>query len=157
MGIQKTACLMANRILIETEQEYEFVRRRGYEPLLPNRFFKMEINLRRRIQSRLFGHSESGRGKDTQAANERFFRWIWEHKGHYCEECMKPLREYSAVYCSHIKTRGSHPEMSIDPRNINILCFDHHNKWENGKKEDMRIYESNQLIIQELIEDYAKT
>lgn len=143
------------RIRLETEEEYELARSRGYEPLLPSRFFEMDINLRRRIQSRLFGRSESGRGKDTQAANERFFRWVWAHKGHYCEECMRPLREYSAVYCSHIKTRGAFPEMSIDPRNINILCFAHHNEWENGRKERMRIYESNQRIIKELMKDYV--
>lgn len=145
------------KILLETEQEYDLVKSMGYEPLLPNKHFKLDIRLRERIQKRLFGHCVTGRGSDIMAANERFFRWIWNHKLHYCEECMKPLNGYSAVYCSHIITRGSHPEMAHDPRNINILCFEHHNNWENGNRERMRIYPANQRMIKELINDYNIT
>ena len=122
-------------------------------PLLPNKFFTLDIKLREQIQKEMFGRCVIGRG-DIPQANERFFRWIWDHKPHYCEECMKPLRTYSAVYCSHILSRGAHPEMAHDPRNINILCFDHHNQWENGDRKRMRIYPGNQMIIKELENDY---
>ena len=69
---------------------------------------------------------------------------------------MRPLPEYSATYCSHILTRGAHPEMANDPRNINILCFKHHLIWENGKREQMRIYPANMLRIEELKQDYKQ-
>lgn len=141
------------KILLETQQEYDLVKSRGYEPLLTNKYFKLDIKLREKIQKELFGKCVIGRGNIPQA-NERFFRWIWENKPHYCEECMKPLRTYSAVYCSHILTRGGNPEVAHDPRNINILCFEHHNMWENGERKKMRIYPGNQRIINNLIEDY---
>lgn len=142
-------------IKIETIQEYDYLKSRGFEPLLFNRYFKMDIALRKKIQAQLFGHSEDGSGKDVMAANERFFRWAYENicKG-YCEECMRPIRVYSAVNCSHILSRGAYPEMAIDARNINILCFDCHNRWENGKRESMRIYPKNLMIIEELKNDY---
>lgn len=143
-----------DKFLIKTEEEYNIVVSRGYQPLLNNRFFLLDIDLRETLQKRIFGHCAIGRGRDIMAANDRFFHWIWDHKPHYCEECMKPLHDYSAVYCSHILTRGAHPEMAHDPRNINILCFRHHNQWENGDKKSMRIYPGNMRIINELLEDY---
>ena len=141
-------------ILLESQTEYDYVKSRGYEPLLSNKHFRLDIKLREQIQNKLFGHCITGRGNDVMAANERFFRWVWEYKPHYCEECMRPLRSYSVVYCSHILTRGAHPEMAHDPRNINILCFEHHNMWENGNRKRMRIYPGNQRIINELLKDY---
>lgn len=143
------------KILLTTQPEYDLVVSRGYQPLLPNRFFRLDIRLRENIQSRMFGHAEKGRGKDIMEANERFFKWIWEHKTKVCEECFKPLRQYSAVYISHILSRGAYPECAVDPRNVNILCFDCHNKWEHKTtRTSMRIYPSNQRIIEELLEDY---
>ena len=67
---------------------------------------------------------------------------------------MKPLRNYSAVYCSHILTRGSHPEAAHDARNINILCFEHHNRWENGDRQNMRIYPGNMRLIELMKTEY---
>lgn len=142
------------KIKINTQEEYECVKSRGYDPLLPNKYFRLDVKLRERIQKKLFGHCVTGRGNDIMAANERFFKWIWDHKPHYCQECLRPLRQYSSVYISHILTRGAHPELAYDPRNINILCFDHHSMWENGARERMRIYPGNQRIIQELMNDY---
>lgn len=114
----------------------------------------MDIRLRVEIQRELFGHCVFGRGNIPQA-NERFFRWVWEHKPHRCEECLKPLRNYSAVYCSHILTRGAFPEMAHDARNINILCFEHHSCWENGDKTKMRIYSGNMRMIELMKNEYA--
>lgn len=141
------------RIKIDTVEEYNYVKIRGFEPLLYNKYFRVDIKLREQLQRAIFGNCVTGRG-DIMAANERFFRWIWNNKPHYCEECMRPLREYSAVYCSHILSRGAHPEIAHDPRNINILCHRHHEQWEVGNRESMRIYPGNQRIIRELLEDY---
>lgn len=135
-------------ISINTRQEYDYIKERGYEPLIDRRF-DIEIHLRVSIQQELFGKGH------TPVENEKFYRWCWEHKPHFCEETMRPLRQFSATFVSHILTRGAHPEMAHDPRNVNILCFNCHNRWENGDRESMRIYASNQLIIEKLKREYA--
>lgn len=129
--------------------EYDYAKARDVEPLLNTRHFVIEPELRKQIQYELFGPGH------TPQENEKFFRWVWEHKPHYCEECMKPLPNYSAVYCSHILTRGANPEMAHDPRNINILCFEHHNQWEQATtRQTMRIYPGNIRKIELLKHEY---
>lgn len=139
---------MMDPIVIDTRELYDYARSRGYEPLTDKRFV-LDINLRVSIQRALFGSGH------TPEENQRFYRWCWEHKPHICEECMRPLREYSATYVSHILTRGAHPETAHDPRNVNILCFNHHNQWENGNRESMRIYLGNVRTIEQLKSDYG--
>lgn len=134
-------------IVIDTRELYDYARKRGYEPLIDRRFV-VKHNLRVSIQQELFGKGH------TPEENERFYRWCWEHRPHICEECMKPLKEYSASFVSHILTRGAHPEMAHDPRNINILCLDHHNTWENGYRQGMRIYVGNMKRIADLKKEY---
>ena len=135
-------------IVIDTRECYDYARSRGYDPLTDKRFV-LDINLRVSIQRALFGSGH------TPEENQRFYRWCWEHKPHICEECMRPLREYSATYVSHILTRGAHPEMAHDPRNVNILCFNHHNQWENGNRGNMRIYLGNVRTIEQLKSEYG--
>lgn len=136
-------------ICIDTRMEYDYCRARGYEPLIDARF-AMDIRLRVSVQRELFGRGH------TPEENEKFYRWCWEHYPHRCEETMRPLSHYSAVYVSHILTRGANPEMAHDPRNVNILCFDMHNKWENGNRENMRIYRKNLAMIEKLKKEYNR-
>lgn len=133
--------------------EYDLCIERGFNPLLDINHFSIDIQLRIKIQNELFGKAIIGK-KDVLISNERFFRWVWDNKAHICEETMKKLSDYSAVYCSHILTRGAFPEIAHDPRNINILCFDSHNKWENGNRTQMRIYPNNLRIINIIKNDY---
>lgn len=133
--------------------EYDLIVDRGFEPLIDINNFQMYIKLRIAIQKEIFGHCIFGRG-DVMQANERFFRWVWAHKPHICEETMQPLRNYSAVHCSHILTRGAHPEMAHDPRNINLLTFEMHERWENGDRQNMRIYARNMRIVELLKQEY---
>lgn len=134
-------------IVIDTRELYDFARKRGFEPLIDRRF-AVEINLRVSMQRELFGRGH------TPEENERFYRFCWDHYPHVCAETMRPLHEYSAAYVSHILTRGAHPEMAHDPRNVNILCLEMHNRWENGDRQNMRIYQSNLLIIEMLKKEY---
>lgn len=134
--------------LLNERWEYDIVTTRGFQPLVDTKNFRMNINLRVEIQKEMFG------GNNMQD-NEKFFRWVWKHKPHICEETLRPLRNYSAVYCSHILTRGAYPEMAHDPRNINILCFEMHNRWENGDRANMRIYRKNLQTIETLKREYA--
>lgn len=135
-------------IVIDTREMYDYCNMRGYEPLIDRRF-AMDIHLRVTIQRELFGRGH------TPEENEKFYRWCWNHKRHICEECMRPLREYSATYVSHIMTRGAHPEAAHDCRNVNILCFSHHSIWENGNRKNMRIYQRNLQIVEELKKEYS--
>ena len=130
--------------------EYRYAKSRGIEPIMGLPRLSIYPKLRREIQRELFGIGHS------PEENEKFFRFVWERKPHCCEECMKPLRHYSAVYCSHILTRGAHPEMAHDPRNINILCFEHHNQWEHATtRKTMRIYNKNLTTIKLLTREYS--
>ena len=134
--------------LIDTREQYDLCRAHGIEPLIDKRF-AMDIRLRVSIQRELFGSGH------TPEENEKFYRWCWEHYPHICSETMRPLHHYSAIYVSHIMTRGAHPEMAHDPRNVNILCFEAHNMWENGYRKSMRIYAGNLLTIKQLKKEYA--
>lgn len=142
-------------IFLSDRAEYDYITKRGHEPLLDYKHFTLDIFLRVELQRELFGHCTHGRGNIPQT-NERFFRWLWDHKPHYCEETMRPLFNYSAVYCSHILTRGAHSEMAHDPRNINLLCFEIHNRWEHGDKSKMRIYQRNIEVIELMKTEYLK-
>lgn len=141
--------------LITTRAEYDLAKAHGFEPLLGfepikgQQFFAMDIRLRVEIQRELFGTGH------TPQENEKFYRWCWDHYPHICAETMRPLKQYSATYISHILTRGAHPEMAHDPRNVNILCFEMHNRWENGDRQNMRIFAGNQLIIEQLKREYG--
>ena len=136
-------------------EEYDYCVSRGFEPLIDTAHFEMDIKLRDEIQKELFGHCVFGRG-DIPVANQRFYEWIWKNKAHYCEECLRPLPQYSSVYCSHILSRGANPEMAYDGRNINILCGHCHEQWENGVREKMRIFEKNKMTIEILQIEYSQ-
>lgn len=51
---------------------------------------------------------------------------------------------------SHIVTKQSEPRFRNNPKNFNRLCLQHHQDWEFGDRTKMRIYESNQKIIEQL-------
>ena len=135
-------------IAITTRAEYDLCKAHGIEPLVDRRF-AMDIRLRVAIQRELFGTGH------TPQENERFYRFCWDHYPHQCAECMRPLRQYSATYVAHIMTRGAHPETAHDCRNVNILCFSHHSVWENGNRKNMRIYQRNLQIVEELKKEYS--
>lgn len=134
-------------ILIEDLECYKYAKSKGYEPLTDKRF-EMPIKVRVDVQRYLFGAGH------TPAENERFYRYCWELYPHICEECMRPLTQFSATYISHIRTRGAFPEAAHDVRNVNILCFKHHNQWEIGNRKAMRIYPGNVQTIEQLTKEY---
>lgn len=134
-------------ILIEDIECYKYAKNKGYEPLTDKRF-EMPIKVRVDVQRYLFGTGH------TPAENERFYRYCWDLYPHICEECMRPLTQFSATYISHIRTRGAFPEAAHDVRNVNILCFKHHNQWETGNRKAMRIYPGNVQTIEQLTKEY---
>lgn len=88
-----------------------------------------------------------------------FFKGVWEHRSHRCEECGQGLGDImSRYFMAHILSKGSYPAFRHDPRNIVILCPDHHNqldgKFEGKTKDDMRIAEGLEEIREELKQEY---
>lgn len=147
---------MIDKYKIETLDEYKLIKNRNIEPLIDNRFFIIDIVLRIQIQNELFGLATIGK-RNIPQANEKFYRWCWNNKIQVCEECLKPLGDYAAIYISHILTKGGKAHMAHDPRNVNLLCYKHHNLWEFGtieKKSKMNIYHKNEKIIEVLKSDY---
>lgn len=132
--------------MITTREEYNYALARGYDALLDDRF-PMDIALRKEIQKEKFG-GNNARG------NGVFYRYCLENKPLVCEECGRPIDYPSAVNVSHILTRGAHPAIAHDPRNVNILCFEHHQRWENGDRKSMHIYPKNEKTIQQLKKEY---
>ena len=106
----------------------------------------LPIEIRKEIQELSFGKYANGL--------QRFYRWCWNHMPQRCEETGVPLNNYAAIFISHILSRGAHPEMTFDPRNINILSAVAHARWENGDRKDMRIYSKNTSVIQLLKNEY---
>jgi 5-methylcytosine-specific restriction endonuclease McrA len=110
--------------------------------------FTLDFRLRLDIQHELFG------APNFQQENQKFYQWCWDNSIKNCQETGLPLYDYSAVYISHIISRGSDRRVAIDPRNINILSFEMHQKWESLKNNEMNIFPTNKIIIQMLKNDY---
>lgn len=134
----------------KTLQECLQLRNRGVEPLLTP-LFSLPIELRKELQEFTFGNPRRG---NTAAVNSKFYKWVWDNKPHFCEECGAYLPFYSAAFVSHIQSRGAHPETAHDPRNTNIVCKPDHDKWETGKRTVMKIYRKNVKTLAVLAVEY---
>lgn len=127
----------------------------GYNPLQQWRKYSIDYDLRREIQSGLFGYVGAGRA-GVPIANQKYYEWKWANNIHICEECAKPLQYYSAKYISHILTRGAHPAMAHDPRNSRILCFDCHEAAEHEHTHrELKIYQVDEILINILKHEYS--
>lgn len=134
--------------IIKDREAYESALKRGFNPLCEDAWkLPMTIELRRDIQKEMFG-------KNNASGNQKFYKYCLEHKPLVCEECGCPINHPSAYNVSHILTRGAHPEMAHDPRNVNILCPKHHSAWENGDRQSMLICNKNKWIIARLKVEY---
>lgn len=131
-------------IEINSIEEYLSIQNRFIEPLIADNTFKFNIS-RDNVIKWLFPSI-------NEQNDQKYYKFCWNYKPHWCENCGKPLKEYSSVYISHIKTKGAHTEIRYDPLNSNILCFECHNKWEYStlkEKQKMYVYWLN--VINERI------
>jgi len=124
------------KINISTFEELDLCLKHGINPLFWNRFIKLEISFRIEVQNQLFGKSELGKG-DTVRSNDKFYHYCFENSSLHCENCGQKVYKlrniegcYSAIYISHILSRGSNAHLAHDPRNQNFLCPKCHAKWE---------------------------
>lgn len=146
--------MLANQmpLQIATIEQYNEAVKMGYEPLIDWRF-SLLIDLRIKIQYDLFCHSDNR--VNIVKANDRFYHYCYEKSLKICQETGQPIHDYSSKVVSHIFSRSSHPELSYDPRNFNLLIPQMHAMWENEKKrKDMCIYRSNLILMEFLLKEY---
>ena len=134
---------------ITNREDYDALLKRGIDCLYDKRYH-LEIGLRREIQREKFG-------KNDDEGNYLFYRYCLHHFPAICENCGKPIEHPWATNVSHIITRGSHPEMAHDPRNVNILCWECHELWEHKTTRNRLnpwFVEKNERTIQMLKQEY---
>lgn len=135
--------------LVTTREDYDILLSKGIDCLYDPRF-DLEIGLRIAIQKEKFG-------KNDDEGNAKFYHYCLTHFPMVCENCGKPIRYPWATNVSHILTRGAHPEMAFDCRNINILCMECHQLWEHKTTRNrLRLWfvEKNERTIEMLKKEY---
>lgn len=84
--------------------------------------------------------------------DEKFYEECFNNSNHKCEECGCNLPtdfrdENGKIIArwrySHIIPKSIAPKLRHLIKNINHLCLKHHMQWENGDKENMKIYSEN--------------
>lgn len=134
---------------VTTREDYDILLSKGIDCLYDPRF-DLEIGLRIAIQKEKFG-------KNDDEGNAKFYHYCLTHFPMVCENCGKPIRYPWATNVSHILTRGAHPEMAHDPRNISILCAQCHELYEHSTTRDqlrMWYVEKTERIKEELKREY---
>ena len=108
---------------ITKREDYDALLKRGIDCLYDKRYH-LEIGLRREIQREKFG-------KNDDAGNALFYAYCIKHFPHVCENCGKPIPHPWATNVSHILSRGAFAPLSHDCRNVSILCWECHQKFEH--------------------------
>ena len=108
---------------ITNREDYDALLKRGIDCLYDKRYH-LEIGLRREIQREKFG-------KNDDAGNALFYAYCIKHFPHVCENCGKPIPHPWATNVSHILSRGAFAPLSHDCRNVSILCWECHQKYEH--------------------------
>lgn len=74
--------------------------------------------------------------KERRGDLRALFLEIWQERPHYCTQCNKYLgEEPQAIFFSHIKSRGAHPELKMDKDNIRLLCSSCHKLEDFNERE----------------------
>ena len=108
---------------ITNREDYDALLKRGIDCLYDKRYH-LEIGLRREIQREKFG-------KNDDEGNAKFYAYCIKHFPHVCENCGKPIEHPWAINVSHILSRGAFAPLSHDCRNVSILCWECHQKYEH--------------------------
>jgi len=168
-------CENCNHIRLHNETQFEAqIRKTNFNISLRKAEQKMKdnINKERSIvtpKKKRVDHSKSDatrlKRQEVLKKDQFTYMLLWLSRPHECENCGSPLPEdflddeknINAIWqYSHILSKGSHIEFRYEPRNFNRLCFKCHELWEFApieEKKKMKIYEPNQIIIQQLYDE----
>lgn len=63
------------------------------------------------------------------------YKKLWGERPHKCsiKTCGRLLAVFNLRYFSHCVSKGSHPELKLNEKDIDILCYPCHILWENQK------------------------
>jgi len=82
--------------------------------------------------------------KRKETGEWNLFLAIWAVRDHACTNCGIFLGDIPQPhFFSHIKSKGAHPELRLEPKNINLLCFECHREYDQGTKEKFDARRSN--------------
>lgn len=97
--------------------------------------------------------------KEILRKDEETYEAVFNSRPNKCEECgawLPPMFRDDEGHIvarhqySHIISKGADGEFRHNSKNFNRLCQLHHYIWEFGDRKSMKIYEGNQIIIQQL-------
>lgn len=64
------------------------------------------------------------------------FKAIWIVRPHVCTNCRTALGdEIRTYFFAHIKSKGAHPELRLEPKNISLMCLQCHTAYDTQGKE----------------------
>lgn len=90
-------------------------------------------------------------------ADTAFYNEIWAERNHSCEECGRNLGDTWKRYMfSHLITKGAHPDLRYDKRNIVLKCLECHNRWENGDRRNMRVFARYRDTISQMLKESSE-
>lgn len=99
----------------------------------------------------------SDKAKSQIARDTAFYKEIWEERPHSCENCGINLGDTWKRYMfSHLITKGAHPELRYDKRNLSMSCLKCHQQYETGDRKSMRVYEKYKNVILQLLRESAE-
>lgn len=76
------------------------------------------------------------KSKRKKTGEAELFQEVWDEREHVCINCKLELGdEMRTFYFSHIKGKGSHPELRLLKENIQILCFECHTAYDQQGRD----------------------
>jgi hypothetical protein len=99
----------------------------------------------------------SVRGKVQMDRSKKLYaEVIADHPDRICQETGQYIATPTGMNCSHIASKGAHPEMYYDKRNVLFITVESHQKWETGDRKSMKIYPMAMKILEELKFEYSQ-
>jgi len=77
---------------------------------------------------------------------ENFTLGIWNSRAHECQCCEKPLNyPIRTYYFSHVLGKGAWPIAKWWKENILLMCWECHQEWDFGKRDQLHFKGANIL------------
>jgi hypothetical protein len=158
-------CEKCNYVRLHGVTELDHILSKGVYPIKEDK--KVVRAKKKRVDHSISKRTHIKRIEQVQKDQSTYLE-VFLKSPNVCEECGNALPdefrdENGSINCigqfSHILSKAAYPEFRNDARNFNRLCPNPcHDRWESHDKENMNIYEKNQIIIQQLLDERnAKT